>query len=63
MTTRKHSVPRTDYKDTVVDAVIRAGGAWRIAPAWWLPASEYRTDRAVLARVRTELGRMMWVFS
>ncbi|MFE7114448.1 hypothetical protein ACFU99_03370 [Streptomyces sp. NPDC057654] len=46
-----------------VEALLRAGGAWRIAPTWWLPASEYRTDRAAMARVRSALGRLKWLFS
>ncbi|MEV0280452.1 hypothetical protein AB0I22_29240 [Streptomyces sp. NPDC050610] len=46
-----------------MEAILRTGGAWAIAPTWWPPAGEYRTDRAALARVRTELGRMKWLFS
>ncbi|MEU7042453.1 hypothetical protein AB0A77_15495 [Streptomyces varsoviensis] len=53
----------TRGEGNVVDAVLRAGGAWAMAPAYWPAASECRTDRAVLARVWCELGRMKWLFS
>ncbi|MFE7120770.1 hypothetical protein ACFU99_35600 [Streptomyces sp. NPDC057654] len=46
-----------------MEAILRAGGAWGMAPADWPAASEYRTDRAALARLRTELGRLHWLFS
>ncbi|MFE7114455.1 hypothetical protein ACFU99_03405 [Streptomyces sp. NPDC057654] len=60
---RKDVDTPADLEGEVVDAVIRSGGAWRIAPTWWLPASEYRTDRAAMARVRSALGRLKWLFS
>ncbi|MEV0276824.1 hypothetical protein AB0I22_10650 [Streptomyces sp. NPDC050610] len=59
---RTFALSLSDHTD-VVETVLRAGGAWGMAPAGFPTESECRRDRHVLARVRTELGRMKWLFS
>ncbi len=65
--TNRHArwVGNTPMRDegNVVDAVLRAGGAWAMAPAGWPAGSECRTDRAVLVRVQSALDRMKWLLS